>query len=202
MASAAALHFGGYEFARSAALALFTSSSTGFTHHAAYPFAIGLVTPVSLCLLYWYGIVLKQKGPRAALRETKLFSLFFLAFTSVTLGFLKTSTVVSKAIVAVLFIFQNSYAHLLYTQQFSFLGSVMTPSEGTKWFSTIAGVSSLVCTGTATLVQSLAHDVGLLGLLGGTILTLCGSLALADRAYAISEKVNEASERGSEEGRR
>jgi hypothetical protein len=38
MASAMALHFGGYEFARSGALALFTSSTTGYAHPAAYPF--------------------------------------------------------------------------------------------------------------------------------------------------------------------
>ena len=38
MAVAMALHFGGYEFARSGALALFTSSNTGFSHPAAYPF--------------------------------------------------------------------------------------------------------------------------------------------------------------------
>jgi hypothetical protein len=38
MACAMALHFGGYEFARSGALALFTSSTTGYAHPAAYPF--------------------------------------------------------------------------------------------------------------------------------------------------------------------
>ena len=35
MAIAMAFHFGGYEFARSGALALFTSSKTGFSHPAA-----------------------------------------------------------------------------------------------------------------------------------------------------------------------
>jgi hypothetical protein len=94
-----------------------------------------------------------------------------------------------KILVGGLFVFQNSYAHLLYTQQWSFLGSVMTPSEGTKWFSVIAGLSSLICTGTATMVQSMALKIGLLGLIGGTSLTLALSLFCADQAYAIAEKV-------------
>ena len=43
MAVAMALHFGGYEFARSGALALFTSSNTGFSHPAAYPFGTSYI---------------------------------------------------------------------------------------------------------------------------------------------------------------
>lgn len=210
MAIAMALHFGGYEFARSAALALFTSSSaTGFSHPSAYPFAIGLVTPVSLVLLYWYGTVLKAHGPRRALKLTSFLSVSVLSFCTILLKLLEmlgSGTVavaagtaestpstmlalLAKTVVGTLFVFQNSYAHLLYTQQWSFLGSVMTPSEGTKWFSTIAGLSSLVCTFTATLVRHLAPVVGLLGLIVGTCLTLTMSLLTADQAYHLSEVV-------------
>jgi len=55
MSLSMAFHFGGYEFVRSAALALFTSTGgiTGFNHPSAYPFAIGCVTPTTLSLLYW-----------------------------------------------------------------------------------------------------------------------------------------------------
>jgi len=187
-----ALHFGGYEFARSGALALFTSSETGFSHPSAYPLAMGLVTPFSLGLLYCYGIVLKAKGPRSALRLTKLISITILTACIAALRAADSAAsvpaIVSKGLVALLFIFQNSYAHLLYTQQWSFLGSVMTPSEGTKWFSAIAGSSSLVCTIAATMVNRLAPVVGIQGLILGTAVSLTLSLLLADFAYATSEE--------------
>lgn len=192
MAASMSFHFGGYEFARSGALALFTSSETGFSHPSAYPFAIGLVTPASLGLLFCYGLILKAHGPRQALKRTKALSILILAVCTISLKILETSAIVpswvSKALVALLFIFQNSYAHLLYTQQWSFLGSVMTPSEGTKWFSTIAGLCSLVCTVTATLVNRLVSVVGLLGLMLGTCFTLALSLFLADQAYRLGEE--------------
>ena len=199
MAIAMAFHFGGYEFARSGALALFTSSKTGFSHPAAYPFAIGLVTPASFTLLYWYGLLLKAKGPRFALKTTSALSVSILTIGCITLGTLfkmNTGTtsgiigIASRIVVGCLFVFQNSYAHLLYTQQWSFLGSVMTPSEGTKYFSAIAGLSSLICTGAATIVHTLASTVGLLGLIAGTCITLTLSLLCADHAYALSEIVS------------
>jgi len=190
MASAMALHFGGYEFARSGALALFTSSDTGLVHPSAYPLAMGLVTPVSLILLYWYGLMVKNKsgGPRQALRRTTLLAISMLTMSIVLLQLSTNGSMIQKGIVALLFIFQNSYAHLLYSQQWSFLGSVMTPTEGAKWFSSIAGLSSLVCTITATCVPTLASTVGLKGLILGTSLTLTLSMPLADRAYALGEK--------------
>ncbi|CAJ1949087.1 unnamed protein product [Cylindrotheca closterium] len=192
MAAAMALHFGGYEFARSGALALFTSSETGFSHPSAYPLAMGLVTPFSLGLLYCYGLVLKSKGPRSALRLTKLISIVILTACITALRAAETMAsvpvIVSKCLVGILFIFQNSYAHLLYSQQWSFLGSVMTPSEGTKWFSAIAGLSSLVCTLTATMVHRLAPVIGIHGLILGTAGGLTLSLLLADYAYATSEE--------------
>jgi hypothetical protein len=199
MALAMSLHFGGYEFARSGALALFTSSETGFSHPSAYPFAIGLVTPLSLVLLYGYGILLKARGPRYALRTTKWLSVVALLAPTLLIQLLAssspagagaaTTTTATKLLVGILFVFQNSYAHLIYTQQWSFLGSVMTPTEGTKWFSSIAGICSLVCTFTATLVHRLAAVVGLLGLIWGTAGALVLSLALSDRAYQLGELV-------------
>mmetsp|Transcript_14111 Transcript_14111/g.40241 ORF Transcript_14111/g.40241 Transcript_14111/m.40241 type:complete len:588 (-) Transcript_14111:50-1813(-) len=188
MASSMALHFGGYEFARSGALALYTSSTTGFTSPAAYPFAVGMATPASLLLLYWYGLVLKSGGPRKALFSTSLLSIAVLSTTCAALALLPTGTILSKALVALLFIFQNSYAHLLYTQQWSFLGSVMTPTEGTKWFSFIAGLSSIVCTATASMVKPLTAKIGLLGLIGGTCVTLIASLMIADQSYELAEQ--------------
>jgi len=193
MAVAMSLHFGGYEFARSGALALFTSSEMGFAHPSAYPFAMGLVTPTSLAMLYWYSQLLKAKGPRYALRTTKLLAVgIFLGATGVLQAVSRgTSSIWSQILVATLFVFQNSYAHLIYSQQWSFLGSVMTPTEGTKWFSSIAGICSLVCTFTASMVHQLAESFGLLGLLAGTGVTLFLSLVLADHAYQLAERVSE-----------
>uniref|UniRef100_A0A7S4EQV7 ADP,ATP carrier protein n=1 Tax=Pseudo-nitzschia australis TaxID=44445 RepID=A0A7S4EQV7_9STRA len=196
MATSMALHFGGYEFARSAALALFTSSETGFTHPSAHPFAIGLVTPTTLFLLYWYGTLLKSDGPRKALRKTTTLVLGVLLLGDGLVALLSSLASVGepssvawlkRATVAVLFVFQNSYAHLIYTQQWSFLGSVMTPTEGTRWFTFIAGSCSLVCTLTASSVQSIAdRSYGLETLVFLTCATLGLSMLFADRAYQLS----------------
>ena len=236
MSCAMSLHFGGYEFARSAALALFTSSNgiTGCcTSPSAYPFAISCVTPTTLALLYWYGTIVQQLpseeggggGPRKALRQTTMLvlSVLFLGCTSIatlssaivaiggggggTLALASSSSssmllimiYLTKAITACLFVFQNSYAHLIYTQQWSFLGSVMTPLEGTKWFTFIAGFSSIVCTLTASSVSKIAkvfnantnaatssNNNGLTFLLFLTCVTLGASMVCSDRAYQLS----------------
>jgi len=198
MATAMSLHFGGYEFARSAALALFTSSETGFTHPSAYPFAIGLVTPLTLSLLYWYGVTLKSSGPRKALRKTTSVVLAMLlagdglvaALSSTAFAWSPGSIAwLTRAVVGMLFVFQNSYAHLIYTQQWSFLGSVMTPTEGTRWFTFIAGYCSLVCTLTASSVQTIANRTGgLVLLIFMTCATLWLSMLCADRAYELSSE--------------
>ena len=198
MAAAMSLHFGGYEFARSAALALFTSSKTGFTHPSAYPFAIGLVTPTTLSLLYWYGTLLKSKGPRKALKTTTSFVLGVLLLGDFVVSVLSSDAYVwdprkvawmTRAMVAPLFVFQNSYAHLIYTQQWSFLGSVMTPTEGTRYFTLVAGFSSLVCTFTASSVKTIAdQSYGLVLLVFLTCATLGLSMLCADTAYEMAEK--------------
>ncbi len=197
MAAAMSLHFGGYEFARSAALALFTSSETGFTHPSAYPFAIGLVTPTTLSLLYWYGTLLKSSGPRKALKTTTSFVLGALLLGDFIVSVLSSDAYVwdprkvawmTRAVVAPLFVFQNSYAHLIYTQQWSFLGSVMTPTEGTRYFTLVAGFSSLVCTLTAASVKTIAdQSYGLVLLVFLTCATLGLSMLCADTAYQMAE---------------
>lgn len=198
MSIAMSLHFGGYEFARSAALALFTSSGgiTGFNHPSAYPFAIGCVTPTTLSLLYWYGTILKKNGPRKALQKTTSLVIVVLFVGTILIAGLSSiggaASYMTKAIVALLFVFQNSYAHLIYTQQWSFLGSVMTPTEGTRWFTYIAGLSSIVCTITASCVSSIATNGngngGLTALILLTCLTLTASMICSDRAYQLSNE--------------
>ena len=93
----------------------------------------------------------------------------------------------SKAIVLLTFLFQNSYQYLLYTQQWSFVGSVLSMDEGATWFATITGCSSLFCTLTGMLVPRIVKQIGLLGLMGTTCFTLLISLLLADQAYELAQ---------------
>lgn len=191
MAWAMALHFGGYEFIRNSCLSLFTSNETGFSSGAAFPLANGLISPFSIFLLYGYGQQLEREGPRVALRNTTLCSILFIVTVTTALyacqhfGLPKT---VSQALVGLAFLFQSSYQHLLYTQQWSFVGSVVTPNEGARWFGILAGCSSLFCSFTGSLVPKLLPSTGLLGLMGLTAVTLTGSALCADRAYALSEQ--------------
>jgi ATP/ADP translocase len=191
MATAMALHFGGYEFVRSGMLALFTSSTVGFSNPGAFALAMGLVSPFSFLLLMGYGSVLEKRGPRAALTTTTFASFLVFAVTAITLQLLQTTTSTaqstSRAIVALAFIYQNSYAHLLYNQHWSFLSSIMTPQEGSIWFSSIAGLSSVVCTVTGTLVKPLVNTVGLVGMVGCNCVFLLLSILCSDRAYQLAE---------------
>lgn len=190
MALSMALHFGGYEFARSSSLALFTSKQRGFTHAGAFPLAMALVSPFSVLLLLGYGRQLEHYGPRVALRHSTLGSILFLLTAGLGLLWWAPDlhgTLLSRCLVALTFIFQNSYAHLLYAQQWSFLGSTMTPAEGSRWFASIAGLSSLASTLTGTTVSSLVERVGLPGLLLCTTFTLTGSLLLGDYSYRLAE---------------
>jgi hypothetical protein len=203
MALAMAFHFGGYEFVRSANLALFTSTKTGFSHPSAFPLAMALVSPFSLLLLAGYGRQLEDHGPRVALRHTTLLSMMVIGTAAIVLNLLQhhhhhslVTTLpsnhfftVSQLLVGFIFVFQNSYAHLLYTQQWSFLGSILTPAEGSTWFAAVAGLSSVTCSVAGNFVPSLVRRVGLIGLMACTSATLVMSLLLSEQAYATSEKV-------------
>lgn len=193
MALAMALHFGGYEFARSSSLALFTSPAAGFHSPSAFPLAMGCVSPFSLLLLLLYGNELNQHGPRVALRHSTLGSIAMILCSAIFFPFLHQfggthTMLLQKGLVGVAFVFMNSYAHLLYTQYWSFLGSIMDTTEGSTWFATIAGLSSVFSTVTGALVGPLVQQVGLYGLLACTALGLTGSLWCGERAYQISEQ--------------
>jgi hypothetical protein len=185
MALSMALHFGGYEFARSSNLALFTSPSSGFSSPAAFPLAMACASPMSLLMLLFYGNELNQHGPKVALRHSTLGSIAIILLSSMGMYLLPNGPI-RTAIVGFAFVFQNSYAHLLYTQHWSFLGSIMNP--GSPWFSSIGGLSSIASTLTGSMVGTLGQHVGLLGLLACTAVWLVGSLACSERAYGIAEK--------------
>jgi hypothetical protein len=194
MAISMAAHFGGYEFCRSATLALFTSQTTGFSTPAAFPLAMAMVTPLALVFLMGYTRDLEQNGPRLALRHSTVASMIFIATTGIILKFLEWSPILlfdkiplSRLIVGLAFLFQNAYAHLLYQQQWSFIVSVT--DEGTNWFSSIAGLSSIAAACAGTIVSQLATRIGLSGLLLCTSAALGVSMMAAERAYSISQEV-------------
>jgi len=79
------------------------------------------------------------------------------------------------------------HRHLLYAQQWSFLGSIFTPSEAGKYYSYVAGLSSITSMIAGASVSSMVQVVGLPGLLGIAALSLTCTLLLADWAYKIAE---------------
>jgi hypothetical protein len=191
MAIAMALHFGGYEFIRNSCLSLFTSSDYGFTNPAAFPFAYGIVSPFSIVLLLAYGRQLEAVGPRGALFRSTAASIAFIGLAVSSLWacrYFQLPRIFGQAIIAVTFLFQNSYQYLLYTQQWSFVSSVLTPKEGARWIMIIAGVSSLLCAAMGTLVPLLLPRTGLLGLMATTMITLTGTLFFSDAAYRLSQE--------------
>ncbi|KAL7526515.1 hypothetical protein ACHAWF_001802, partial [Thalassiosira exigua] len=77
MSLSLAIHLGGYELARSAVMALFTSDSLGFGNGgegglSALPMAVGCVSPFSVGLLWFYARTLERGGPSSALRTHSL----------------------------------------------------------------------------------------------------------------------------------
>lgn len=183
-----ALHFGSYEFARSSNLALFTSPLTGFARTKfAFPLAMAFVSPFSVLLLMAYNHVLETSGPKVALRQTNLYTMAAIGLSAVIFRSLPPGLPVSKWLVGLAFVFQNAYAPLLYSQHWSFLGSVCTVGDGARWFASIGGLSSLAATCAGSLVGPLVNRIGLCGLLACTSVTLSASLFCAERAYRLSE---------------
>ena len=97
MSLSLAVHLGGYEFARAAVMALFTSDGLGFGRGhgnndandengndnggedsegglSALPMAVGCVSPFSIALLWFYALTLDFGGPAYALRTHTLIS--------------------------------------------------------------------------------------------------------------------------------
>jgi len=179
-----------------------------------------MVTPLILVLLWWYGGILESEGPRVALRRMYglvlgvfvlgwgwlvVFEIMISSSDSNSSSSGEIAVWCTKAIVACLFVFQNSYGHLLYNQHWSFLGSVTTPTEGSTWFTSIAGLSSIVCTLTASSVRSIASSSsreekgegegeegsgvgGLTTLLFLTCITIALSGFCADWAYSLAHE--------------
>ncbi|KAL7469931.1 hypothetical protein ACHAXS_010173 [Conticribra weissflogii] len=209
MSLAMSLHFFGYEFARGSNMALFTSSTLGFGAASGkyYPLVMACVSPASMALLLGYGRELKNKGPRKALRNTTGFCVGMLLSFGALVRLLScqgvggSNTILSffggnmhlpahfnQWVVALSFIFQNSYAHLLYAQQWSFLGSIFTPTQASQYYSYVAGLSSVCSMIAGASIDKCVSWMGLPGLLNVAAGSLICTLLLADWAYGMAER--------------
>ena len=201
MSIAMALHFFGYELARSATLTLFTSHKTGFQHQSAMPTALAFVFPASAGLLLLYTHILESWGPRIALRTTTVMCAVVLSSLMMVINLLSSSlsnnsvpnvsflpSLLLPLFVSLLFIFRESYVSLLASQHWSFLGSLLTSSQGATWVSPIGGLSSAASALSASYaVSPLVSRFGITGLLFGASLALVISALFAERAFAIAE---------------
>lgn len=181
-------------------MALFTSASLGFGSSSGsyYPLAMACASPLSMFLLLAYTRQLDRKGPRRALRSTTLLCISALTISGIAMTTMQhnelwanikiLSLPISQIIVWASFVFQNSYAQLLYAQQWSFLGSIFTPTEAGKYYSYVAGLSSISSMIAGTSVSRLVEWIGLGGLLGLAAASLSLTLLLADWAYSTAEK--------------
>lgn len=205
-----ASHFFGYEFARAGYMGLFTSDRTGFTSPGAFPAAITCASPFSAFLIFWYGRQLDRNGPRLALRNTTVTSSFIIFISSLfisALNYIDTTPMIMsipkifgrgggkllgmnpiQIIVWTSFIFQNSYVSLLCTQHWSFMGSVLTASQGATYFASIAGLSSISSTIAGAASSRVVDTIGLTGLLTVASVSLLVSMLFGDVAYAISDQ--------------
>ena len=194
-----ATHYGSYSFARPTTLSLFTSAKTGFGGKtAAYPLAMGLVSPTSLMLLLGYGGLLERSGPRAALRRSSLYCAATLGVAASLIHYLQGlaepitlgGTNILPYLVAALFVFRESYVQLITSQHWSFMSSVLTPAQSSVWFAPISGLTSVMSAVAGMGVSSVVHNLGLTGTMGLAALMLALSTLLTESAYSISEKVS------------
>lgn len=95
----------------------------------------------------------------------------------------------TKSLLFVIFVFQSANVQFLYTQHWSFLGSILTPEEGKVWFAPIAGIGSITSTFAAANVAHLVETIGLVGLLACAALVIGSSAFFADMAYSVARKV-------------
>jgi hypothetical protein len=172
MTAAISIHFAGYELARAATVSIFTSEGKspsdanmilgGFGTRTAVmlPFAVFCVSPCSIFLLWMYSYNLERIGPKCTVvRSTAIASIVMLVAVMVMQGLQSLAHIHSsssswvtrlsylyKSVVFTLLVFQNSNVQLLFTQHWSFLGSVLSSSEASIWFAPIAGVGSITST--------------------------------------------------------
>eukprot|EP00554_Chaetoceros_debilis_P001069 CAMPEP_0194087252 /NCGR_PEP_ID=MMETSP0149-20130528/24158_1 /TAXON_ID=122233 /ORGANISM="Chaetoceros debilis, Strain MM31A-1" /LENGTH=560 /DNA_ID=CAMNT_0038770545 /DNA_START=207 /DNA_END=1889 /DNA_ORIENTATION=+ len=202
MAIAMSLHYLSYSIARPSTIALFTSAKTGFAGNtAAFPLAMAFISPTSLALLFLYGKILSNAGPRGTIRQTTFLCASALWLSGILIVLLQgmdldplsipfipgASIKVIQLVVGALFIFRESYVQLLTSQYWAFMASILTPDQSAKWFSPISGLTSITSAASGLGVRSLVEKLGLPGALGVAGVILVTSLIFTEKAYTISD---------------
>lgn len=169
MSLANALHFGAYELARSAIMALFTSNRTGFASTVTLTLATGLVSPFAVVLLYVHQRVFERHGPRRSLLYTTMAYALSIFITAVVLrwcsgdsrrdhdGQSNVRKRIAQCCIVAMFVAKNAFVQLLTAQHWSFLTTVLSSSsdQGAKWTPVIAGIASVAATAAGFLVSPL-----------------------------------------------
>ena len=196
MALASATHYAGYEWARNAVLALFTSERTGFRSSAAMPLAVGCISPVSIGLLWLYTKLLNRGGPRYAIRNSTLICFAIMTTAGLILNAVNRCVdeslvcqQVSRNLSFAMIVIQSSFVQLLGVQHWSFLGSVVqTTKDGARWFAPIAGIGSISSTVAACAVSPLVDTLGLPNLMIAGSIIIAISAYCADAAYEVAQQ--------------
>jgi ATP/ADP translocase len=96
----------------------------------------------------------------------------------------------SRACIFFLFISENAFVQLLFTQHWAFLGSIgQGKKEGSVWFAPVAGIGSLSSTLAASAVGRMVEVFSLSGVLILSSFIMLMSGASAEYAYIMAEKV-------------
>lgn len=196
MAISMSLHYFAYSLARPTTLSLFVSSEIGFgkSTKSAFPLAMAFISPVSLLLLMYYGYELNTYGPMKALQHTTFFCSSMLIACSSLITFFQKNNMnilnipVVKIIVGILFIFRESYVQLITSQMWSFMSSVLTPTQSSKWFSRISALTSFMSIIAGLGLSSLIKNVGLVGVVAFSGVSLILSTFFSKAAYKVANE--------------
>jgi ATP/ADP translocase len=87
-----------------------------------------------------------------------------------------------------LFVLENCFVQLLFTQHWAFMSSVQTKEEAAFWFAPIAGIGSIASTAAACTVSPLIDHFGLAALLSLSGVSMGCSAFLAADSYRLAEQ--------------
>jgi hypothetical protein len=96
---------------------------------------------------------------------------------------------ISKWFLFGLFVLENGFVQLLFTQHWAFMSSVQTREEAAVWFAPIAGMGSIASTAAAFTVAPLIDYMGLAALLTLAGISMCVSAFFAMDAYKLAAQV-------------
>jgi len=148
--AAAAFLLCGYEFIRSVSSSLFIAAY-GARH---LPIVMALGPVGTLALIYLYGFLLSWRGPCQALLLTS--GLSALVISGCYLG-LRGGFPIAAGLA---YVFREAYIVLLVEQYWSFINSVLVPSQGRRFNGPITGVASLGAITGGLLVNRWAEGLG------------------------------------------